>query len=55
MKNGRITHIEANIIPINEIVTKITKHIQEKLDLNTMISVNVNFGSVSRDKCIIRY
>ena len=40
-------------MPINEIVAKITKNIQEKLDLNTMITVNINFGSVSRNKCVI--
>jgi len=52
-KNGNITFIEAKIMPINEIVAKITNNIQEKLDLNTMISVNINFGSISRNKCII--
>ena len=46
--NGNITYIEAKIITINEIVAKITNHIQSKLDLNTMISVNINLGSVSR-------
>ena len=46
--NGNITYIEAKIIPINEIVAKITNNIQSKLDLNTMISVNINLGSVSR-------
>ena len=49
-QNGNITYIEAKIIPINEIVAKITNNIQSKLDLNTMISVNVNFGTVSRNK-----
>ena len=49
MNNGKITYIEAKIMPINEIVAKITKHIQEKLDLNTMVSVNINFGSISRN------
>ena len=47
MKIGDITYIEAKIIPINEIVSRITNNIQEKLDLNTNISVNINFGSVS--------
>ena len=54
MKSGNITYIEAKIIPINEIVAKITKNIQEKLDLNSMISVKINLGSVSRNKCFIR-
>lgn len=48
-KIGNITYIEAKIMPINEIVAKITKNIQEKLDLNTMVSVNLNFGSISRN------
>lgn len=36
-------------MPINEIVARITKNIQEKIDLNTFISVNLNFGSISRN------
>lgn len=48
-QNGNITYIEAKIIPINEIIAKITNNIQTKLDLNSMISVNINFGSVSRN------
>lgn len=47
MRNGNITYIEAKIMPINEIVARITNNIQEKLDLNTMISVNLNFGTIS--------
>ena len=47
-QNGNITYIEAKIMPINEIVARITKNIQEKLDLNTFISVNLNFGTISR-------
>ena len=46
--NGNITYIEAKIIPINEIVAKITNNIRAKLDMNSTISVNINFGSVSR-------
>lgn len=45
--NGNIRYIEAKIMPINEMIAKITKNIQEKLDMNSMISVNLNFGSVS--------
>ena len=52
-QNGNVTYIEAKIMPINEIVAKITKNIQEKLDLNTIVSVNINLGSISRNKCII--
>ena len=49
-ENGNITYIEAKIIPINEIVAKITNNIRAKLDMNSTILVNINFGSVSRDK-----
>ena len=42
-------------MPINEIVAKITNNIQEKLDTNSMITVNLNFGSISRNKRIIDY
>lgn len=52
-QTGKITYIEAKIMPINEIVAKITNNIQEKLDLNSMVSVNLNFGSISRNKRII--
>ena len=45
----RAGSVEAKIMPINEIVARITNNIQEKLDLNTMISVNLNFGSISRN------
>ena len=47
MKTGNITYIEARIIPINEIIAKITNNIQTKLDLNSTIKVNINFGSIS--------
>ena len=47
-ENGNVTYIEARIIPINEIIAKITNNIQTKLDMNAMIPVNINFGSVSR-------
>ena len=47
MKIGNITYIEARIIPINEIIAKITNNIQTKLDLNSTIKVNINFGSIS--------
>jgi sporulation protein YunB len=45
--SGNVSYIEARIMPINEIVAKITNNIQEKLDETGMISVKVNFGSVS--------
>ena len=48
-EKGNVTYIEAKIIPINEIISKITNNIQSKLDLNSTINVNINFGSVSRN------
>lgn len=45
--SGEISLIEARIMPINEIVAKITNNIQHKLDLNSTISVKLNFGSIS--------
>jgi sporulation protein YunB len=45
--SGNIAYIEARIMPINEIVAKITNNIQEKLDETSMISVKMNFGSIS--------
>lgn len=45
--NGNIALIEARIMPINEIVAKITNNIQSKLDLNGTIAVKLNFGTVS--------
>jgi sporulation protein YunB len=44
---GNVSYIEAKIMPINEIVAKITNNIQKRLDEATMISVKMNFGSVS--------
>lgn len=45
--SGNISLIEARIMPINEIVARITNNIQNKLDLNSTISVKLNFGSIS--------
>jgi sporulation protein YunB len=45
--SGSVSYIEARIMPINEIVAKITNNIQEELDKTSMISVKINFGSVS--------
>jgi len=46
-ENGNVSYIEAKIMPINEIVAKITNNIQEKLDEKSMIAVKLNFGSIS--------
>ncbi|MCI8309029.1 MAG: sporulation protein YunB [Clostridia bacterium] len=45
--DGNVSYIEARIMPINEIIGKITNNIQNKLDQNSMISVKLNFGSIS--------
>ena len=45
--DGNVYYIEARIMPINEIIGKITNNIQNKLDQNSMISVKLNFGSIS--------
>jgi sporulation protein YunB len=45
--SGNVSYIEAKIMPINEIVAKITNNIQKRLDETSMISVKMNFGSVS--------
>ena len=45
--DGNVSYIEARVMPINEIVGKITNNIQSKLDQNSMITVKLNFGSIS--------
>lgn len=45
--NGNVAFIEAQIIPINEIISKITNNIQSEIDSSPAMSVKLNFGSVS--------
>lgn len=44
---GNVSYIEARVMPMNEIIGKITNNIQSKLDQNAMIKVKLNFGSIS--------
>lgn len=44
---GNVSYIEARVMPMNEIIGKITNNIQTKLDQNGMIKVKLNFGSIS--------
>lgn len=43
----RIVLIEANIVPINEIVSKITANIQKQIDNTPRTTVYINMGSVT--------
>ena len=45
--NGKINFIEANIISINEIISKIISNIQEKIDKNESSKVYINMGTIS--------
>lgn len=46
-ENGMISYISAKIIPINELVAKITKNIQESIDSSPSTLVNLNLGTVT--------
>lgn len=46
-ENGKISYISAKIIPINELVAKITKNIQETIDSSPSTLVNLNLGTVT--------
>ena len=46
-ENGKISYISAKIIPINELVAKITKNIQENIDSSPSTVVNLNLGTVT--------
>ena len=46
-EGGKISYISAKIIPINELVAKITKNIQENIDANPSAYVNLNLGTVT--------
>lgn len=45
--DGNISYISAKIIPINELVAKITKNIQESIDSSPSTLVNLNLGTVT--------
>ena len=44
---GKINFVESNIISINEIISKITSNIQERIDKNESSKVYINMGTVS--------
>lgn len=44
---GEITFLESNIIPLNEIIAKITSNIQSAIDKNETSKVYINMGTVS--------
>lgn len=46
-ESGKISYISAKIIPINELVAKITKNIQEEIDKSPTSIVNLNLGTVT--------
>ena len=46
-KNERIVLIEANIVPINEIVSKIISNLQNQIDNMPRTTVYINMGSVT--------
>ena len=46
-KNEKIVLIEANVVPINEIVSKITSNIQKQIDNSPRTNVYINMGSVT--------
>ena len=46
-ESGKISYISAKIIPINELVAKITKNIQEAIDQSPTSLVKLNLGTVT--------
>lgn len=51
-EDGKVSYIEAKIVPINQLVSNITENIQQELDDLDMISVSLNFGSISGISCL---
>lgn len=54
-ENGTISYISAKIIPINELVAKITKNIQESIDSSPSTLVNLNLGTVTGFSSLARF
>ena len=46
-ESGMISYISAKIIPINELVAKISKNLQESIDTSPTTYVNLNLGTVT--------
>ena len=45
--DGNVSYIEANIVPINQLITEITGNIQEEIDNTTSVIVDINLGTIS--------
>lgn len=45
-ENGRVSYIEAKMIPVNKVISKITKNIQNRIDNLDDIIVTVDLGDV---------
>lgn len=54
-ESGKISYISAKIIPINELVAKITKNIQESIDSSPSTTVNLNLGTVTGFSSLSRF
>ena len=44
--DGKVSYIEAKIVPMNQIISEITNNIQDRLDDMENITVTLNFGSI---------
>lgn len=51
-ESGKISYIEAKIMPINQLVSDISNNIQRQIDGSSTITVDLNFGSVSGISCL---
>ena len=45
--SGKVTMIKAKIVPINEIISKITSNIKNEIDNTEQASVQINMGAIS--------
>ncbi len=46
-EDGKVSYIEAKIVPINTLVSEITNNIQKRLNNMNNITVTLNFGTIS--------
>lgn len=44
---GKVSYIEAKIVPMNQLITEITTNIQDRIDNLENITVTLDFGSIS--------
>lgn len=45
--DGNITMIKAKIVPINEMISKITSNIKNEIDKNEQVQVAINMGAIT--------